>query len=153
LLAVFGYFYLFNLLSVNVILGTERLTFGDNISYVQFGGDRGRGVAGDRGCGRNRKRGASQALLSGSNLSAIDTDAPADRDRKRKAEEDKATEEAKKVKLMELASPSSASEAAPTALASSSSSSSSSRRGGKSLIGILMSGQELDVARGFKLFD
>jgi hypothetical protein len=59
---------------------------------------------------------------------------------------------------MELASPSSE---APAALASSasalatssSSTTSASRRGGESLIGILMSGQELDVVRGFNLFD
>jgi hypothetical protein len=110
---------------------------------------RGRGGGDSRGRGRNRARGGrggSQALLSGSNLSVID--AP---DRKRKlTEEDKATEEAKKVKLMELASPS-ASEVAPSAVTPPASS--SSKKGGKSLIGILMSGKELDVARGFRLFD
>jgi hypothetical protein len=50
---------------------------------------------------------------------------------------------------MEMASPTS--EAAPT-LASSSSSTSAPRKS-KSLINILMSGHELDVARGFNLFD
>jgi hypothetical protein len=113
---------------------------------------RGSGGRGGRGGGRNRG-GSGQPLLSGSNLSVID--AP---DRKRKlTEEDKATEEAKKVKLMELASPTDqAAEAAasePAATPPSSSSSSPLKKGGKSLIGILMSGKELDVARGFRLFD
>jgi hypothetical protein len=66
-------------------------------------------------------------------------------------EKDKATEEAKKVKLMELASPSDP--VATSAVTPPASSSSSSKKGGKSLIGILMSGKELDVARGFRLFD
>jgi hypothetical protein len=115
------------------------------------GGDsRGRGGGDSRGRGRNRGgRGGSQALLSGSNLSVID--AP---DRKRKlTEEDKASEEAKKVKLMELASPSDPAATSAATPPASSSSSSSSKKGGKSLIGILMSGKELDVARGFRLFD
>jgi hypothetical protein len=86
----------------------------------------------------------------------VDLEAPADR--KRKAE-DKAAEEAKKkVRLMELASPTS--EAAPTAgsssssLAAPSSAASMPRKSkSKSLINLLMSGHELDVARGYNLFD
>jgi hypothetical protein len=100
---------------------------------------------------RNRGHDKNGPLLTGSNVT---TDAPAE-DRKRKAEEDKATEEAKKVKLMEMASPSSEAGPAPVSSSSSASTSASTsvpRRGGKSLINILMSGQELDVARGFKLF-
>jgi hypothetical protein len=77
----------------------------------------------------------------------VDLEAPADR--KRKAE-DKAAEEAKKVRLMEMASPTS--EAAPTASSSLASSSSSAPRKSRSLINILMSGHELDVARGYNLF-
>jgi hypothetical protein len=114
---------------------------------------RGRGSGGRGGRGGGRGRGRGQELLLGSNLSVID--AP---DRKRKlTEEDKATEEAKKVKLMELASPTDQAAAAaasePAATPPSSSSSSPLKKGGKSLIGILMSGKELDVARGFRLFD
>jgi hypothetical protein len=117
------------------------------------GSDRGRGVRGGYR-GRGRGRGSSQQVLSGSNVTAVDLEAPADR--KRKAE-DKAAEEAKKkVRLMELASPTS--EAAPTSasssLAASSSAASVPRKSkSKSLINILMSGHELDVARGYNLFD
>jgi hypothetical protein len=120
------------------------------------GSDRGRGVRGGYR-GRGWGRGTNQQVLSGSNVSAVDLEAPADR--KRKAE-DKAAEEAKKVRLMELASPTS--EAALTTLTSSSSlaassplaSSSAPRKSkSKSLINLLMSGHELDVARGYNLFD
>jgi hypothetical protein len=116
---------------------------------------RGRGGSGDRGWkSTHRKgRGGIQPLLSGSNLSDLDTEAP---DRKRKLmEEDKAAEDSKKVKLMQMASPSAPPEAAPK-LASSSSApplASSSSRGGRSLIDILMRGEKLDVAKGFRLFD
>jgi hypothetical protein len=111
------------------------------------GNDRGRGIRGGYR-GRGRGRGTNQQVLSGSNVSAVDLEAPADR--KRKAE-DKAAEEAKKVRLMELASPTS--EAAPTSSSSLASSSSSAPRKSKSLINLLMSGHELDVARGYNLFD
>jgi hypothetical protein len=121
---------------------------------------RGRGGGGDspgrgRGGNRVRGRGGSQSL-SGANILVID--AP---DRKRKlTEEDEATVEAKKVKLMELASPSSSASsptlrdpAAPSAAAPPASSSTQAKEGGKSLLGILMSGKQLDVGRGFRLFD
>jgi hypothetical protein len=119
------------------------------------GSDRGRGGRGGYR-GRGRGRGSNQQVLSGSNVSAVDLEAPADR--KRKAE-DKAAEEAKKVRLMELASPTS--EATPTIASSSSLAASSSvpsssaprKSKSKSLINLLMSGHELDVARGYNLFD
>jgi hypothetical protein len=133
-------------------------------------GDRGRGSSGDRGRGNsddhgrggfgNRSRGHGKKtgpFLTGSN---VDSDAPAE-DRKRKAEEDKVTEEAKKVKLMELASPSSEAGPAPasssasasTSTSTSTSASTTGPRVGRSLINILMSGQDLAAAKGFKLFD
>jgi hypothetical protein len=100
--------------------------------------------------------------LSGGNVEAI-TDKTLDR--KRKLVEDDSSEEAKKVKLMKLASPTSTSDlspSAPSALAPSAPSRSSQvaasgrvkkKDGGKSLIGMLLSGDQVDVGRGFRLFD
>jgi hypothetical protein len=91
-------------------------------------------------------------------------------DRKRKIDDD-GTEEAKKVKLMELASPTSsssvsaasdpASQPAPASILSVSSSPSPSasgqakkkKEGGKSLLGMLLSGERVNVGKGFRLFD
>jgi hypothetical protein len=62
------------------------------------------------------------------------------------AEEDKAAEESKKVKLMQMASPSLS--AAPPSAAPPSAPSK-----GKNLLDILMRGEKLDVGKGFRLFD
>jgi hypothetical protein len=93
----------------------------------------------------------------------------ADTDRKRKSDEED-TDEAKKVKLMEMASPHSAASASsvpysssrpstskpssfPSTASTSAASSQERKKEGKSLIGILMSGKDLDVGKGFRLFD
>jgi hypothetical protein len=117
-------------------------------------GARGRGRGRGRGGGGEspgRGRGGGSQTLSGANVSVI-AEAP---DRKRKlTEDDEATEEAKKVKLMEMASPSSSSSSAvASALSSSSSSAQAKKEGGKSLLGILMSGKRVNVGKGFRLFD
>jgi hypothetical protein len=118
---------------------------------------RGRGGGDSRvgrgGKSRGRGRGGSQTL-SGANVSVI-TEAP---DRKQKLAEDEDTEEAKKVKLMELASPSSSSSSSAVAPAPASSSRASAQAqakkdGGKNLLGILMSGKRVDVGIGLRLFD
>jgi hypothetical protein len=146
---------------------------------VRGRGGRGRGDA-NRGRGRGRQggRGAgrgSNDLLSGSNVEAVP-------DRKRKIAKDGSSEEAKKVKLMELASSSSPSPPAPSSVAAASKSSQSSlaaykpapasasastssghgqanmnmkkkKEVGKSLLGLLLSGEQVDIGRGFRLFD
>jgi hypothetical protein len=126
---------------------------------VGAGAGRGRG-RGSRGRGTNRKgKGGNQQLLSGSNLSTVDTvDTPTDRKRKL-AEEDKAADETKKVKLMQMASPSfpasssSSSTAAPPSAQSQSAQAAPSKSKGKNLLDILMRGEKLDVGKGFRLFD
>jgi hypothetical protein len=127
--------------------------------YDSRGGARGgQGLQGARGRGRGgessgRGGGGGSQTLSGANVSVI-AEAP---DRKRKlTEDDEDTEEAKKVKLMEMASPSSCSSSAVASASSSLSSSASGqakKEGGKSLLGILMSGKRVDVGKGFRLFD
>jgi hypothetical protein len=124
------------------------------------GGARGGNSRGARGSGRGR--GSSQSLTR-SNAVVADTD------RKRKSDEED-TDEAKKVKLMEMASPHSAASASsvpysssrpstskpssfPSTASTSAASSQERKKEGKSLIGILMSGKDLDVGKGFRLFD
>jgi hypothetical protein len=138
-------------------------------------GDRGRGGRGARGArggqgswgarGGGRGRGGrndSSDLLSGGNVEAITDKTP---DRKRKMVEDDSSEESKKVNFMELAAPSpsdpppSASAPAPSLSKPAPSSSAASGRvkkkkdGGKSLLGMLLSRDQVDVGKGFRLFD
>jgi hypothetical protein len=134
---------------------------------------RGRGRGGARGGqgsrrahGRGRGRGGSSQSLTGSNAVVADRTP----DRKRKLDEEDDTEEAKKVKLMEMDSPHSAASVAPSASDSQPSSASQPstshpssflcaalgqqrKKEGKSLLGILLSGKKVDVGKGFRLFD